>query len=164
MNSDWWAIFSTITSSVSSLQSTTCGNLMVLFSRALNWTELNWTEEILLFTTLDLASITSHIHNWVFCLLWLHLFILSGVKYSPVAYWASTDLGSSSFSVRCFAFPCCAWDSQRLLKWFALVFSSGPCFELSFFKSGYDWPIYKIMLVPGVEQWFLYLIGFKEKW
>ena len=36
MNSDWWAIFSTITSSVSSLQSTASGNLMVLFSRALS--------------------------------------------------------------------------------------------------------------------------------
>ena len=34
---------------------------------------------ILLFTTSDFASITSHIHNWVLYLLWLHLFILSGV-------------------------------------------------------------------------------------
>ena len=34
---------------------------------------------ILLFTALDLASITSHVHNWVFFLLWLHLFILSGL-------------------------------------------------------------------------------------
>ena len=37
-------------------------------------------------------------------LLWLHLFILSGVilHWSPVAYWAPTDLGSSSFSVLSF--------------------------------------------------------------
>ena len=34
---------------------------------------------ILLFTSSDLASITSHIHNWGLFLLWLHLFILSGV-------------------------------------------------------------------------------------
>ena len=34
---------------------------------------------ILLFIASDLASITSHIHNWVLFLLWLHLFILSGV-------------------------------------------------------------------------------------
>ena len=34
---------------------------------------------ILLFTTSALASITSHIHNWVLFLLWLHPFILSGV-------------------------------------------------------------------------------------
>ena len=34
---------------------------------------------ILLFTTLDLASITSHMHSWVLFLLWLHPFILSGV-------------------------------------------------------------------------------------
>ena len=34
---------------------------------------------ILLFTALGLASNTSHIHNWVLFLLWLLLFILSGV-------------------------------------------------------------------------------------
>ena len=34
---------------------------------------------ILLFTALNLVSITSHIHNWVLFLLWLHPFILSGV-------------------------------------------------------------------------------------
>ena len=34
---------------------------------------------ILLFTTSDLASITSHIHHLVAFLLWLHPFILSGV-------------------------------------------------------------------------------------
>ena len=34
---------------------------------------------ILLFTASDLASVTSHIHNWVLFLLWLHPFILSGV-------------------------------------------------------------------------------------
>ena len=30
------------------------------------------------FTASDLASITSHIHNWVLFLLWLHPFIFSG--------------------------------------------------------------------------------------
>ena len=34
---------------------------------------------ILLCTALDIASITSPIHSWVLFLLWLHLFILSGV-------------------------------------------------------------------------------------
>ena len=34
---------------------------------------------ILLFTATRLASITSHIHNWMLFLLWLCLFILSGV-------------------------------------------------------------------------------------
>ena len=32
---------------------------------------------ILLFTASDLASITSHIQNWVLFLLWLHVFIVS---------------------------------------------------------------------------------------
>ena len=34
---------------------------------------------ILFLIALDLASITSHIHSWVFFFLWLHPFILSGV-------------------------------------------------------------------------------------
>ena len=34
---------------------------------------------MLLFLALDFTSITSHIHNWVLFLLWLHLSILSGV-------------------------------------------------------------------------------------
>ena len=46
---------------------------------------------ILLFTALDLASITSHIHNWVLFLLWLHPFILSGV-ISPLI--SSSVLGT----------------------------------------------------------------------
>ena len=59
---------------------------------------------ILLFIASNLASITSPIHNWVLFLLWLHPFILSGVilHWSPVAYWAPTDLGSSAFSVLSF--------------------------------------------------------------
>ena len=40
---------------------------------------------ILLFTASGLASITSHIHNWVLCLLWLHPFILSGVISPPIS-------------------------------------------------------------------------------
>ena len=65
----------------------------------------------LFFTTSDFTSITSHIHNWALFSLWLHLFILSGVT-SPVAYWAPTNLGSSSFSVLYFAFSYCSWGSQ----------------------------------------------------
>ena len=46
---------------------------------------------ILLFTASDLASLTSHIHNWVLFLLWLHPFILSGVN-SPL--FSSSILGT----------------------------------------------------------------------
>ena len=46
---------------------------------------------ILLFTASDLASITSHTHNWVLFLLWLHPFILSGV-ISPLI--SSSILGT----------------------------------------------------------------------
>ena len=56
---------------------------------------------ILLFTTMDFTSISSHIHNWVlFSLSSASSFLLKlFLSYSPVAYWAPTNLGSSSFSV-----------------------------------------------------------------
>ena len=46
---------------------------------------------IFLFTASDLASITSPFHNWVLFLVWLHLFILSGV-ISPLIF--SSILGT----------------------------------------------------------------------
>ena len=46
---------------------------------------------ILFFTASDFTSITSHIHNWVLSLLWLCLFILSGV-ISP--FFFSSILGT----------------------------------------------------------------------
>ena len=48
---------------------------------------------------------------------------------SPVTYWVPTDLGSSSFSVMSFWLLYCSWGSQgKMLKWFAIPFSSGPQF------------------------------------
>ena len=42
------------------------------------------------------------------------------LHWSPVAYWAPTDLRSSSFSILSFCLL------ARILKWFAIPFSSGP--------------------------------------
>ena len=59
---------------------------------------------ILLFTISDLASITSHIHHWVwFCFGFIPSFFLElFLHWPPVAYWARNDLGSSSFSILSF--------------------------------------------------------------
>ena len=57
---------------------------------------------ILLFTALDLASITSHIHNWVLLLLWLHPFFLSGVV-SPLI--SSSLLGTYQHEEFLFQYP-----------------------------------------------------------
>ena len=62
-------------------------------------------------------------HSSFFLELFLH--------WSLVAYWAPTDLGSSSFSVLSFCFSYCSWDSQGKnteVVWFAIPFSSGPHF------------------------------------
>ena len=85
---------------------------------------------ILLFTASDLASITSHIHSWVWFLLWLHPFILSGV-ISPLI--SSSILGT--YSSWEFIFQCLiilpfhtvhGVLKARIMKWFAIPFSSGP--------------------------------------
>ena len=60
-----------------------------------------WIKAILLFTASDLASITSHIHNWVLFLRWLCLFVLSGV-ISPLI--SSSVLGTywpGEFTFQC---------------------------------------------------------------
>ena len=68
---------------------------------------------ILLFTASDLASITSHTHNWVLFLLWLHPFILSGV-ISPLI--SGSILGTYRPGEFLFqyhsAFSYCSWGCQ----------------------------------------------------
>ena len=87
---------------------------------------------ILLFATLDLAFFTSHIHNCVLFLLWLRLFTLSGV-ISPLI--SSRVLGTyrpGEFIFQCPIFlPFLTVHGvlkARILKWFAVPFSSGPHF------------------------------------
>ena len=81
---------------------------------------------ILLFPALDLASITSHIHNWVLFLLgsipsfFLELFL----HWSPVAYWAPSDLGSSSFSILSFCIFILFMGFSRQEYWSGLLFPS----------------------------------------
>ena len=84
---------------------------------------------VLHFTESDFASITSHIHNWMMFLLWLCLFILSGVIS---ALFSSCILGTSQPGE--FIFQCPIFLpfntihgvlKERILKWFAIPFSSG---------------------------------------
>ena len=87
---------------------------------------------IFLFTASDLASVTNHVHNWVLFLLWLHLFILSGV-ISPLI--SSSMLGTyppGEFIFQCPIFLPFHTTREvlkaRILKWLAIPFSSGSHF------------------------------------
>ena len=80
----------------------------------------------------ELASISSHIHSWVLILLWLHPFILSGVISSLIS---SSILGTyqpGEFIFQCAVFlpfhTVHRFLKARILKWFAIPFSSGPHF------------------------------------
>ena len=84
------------------------------------------------FIASDLASVTSHIHDWVLFLLWLRLFILSGV-ISPLI--SSSVFGT--YQPGEFLFQCPIFLpfhtvygvlKAGILKWSAIPFSSGPHF------------------------------------
>ena len=86
--------------------------------------------------SLDFTSITSHIHNWVLFLLLLYLFILSGV-ISPLI--SSSILGTYLPGEFLFQYPIIlpfhtvhGVIKARILKWFAIPFSSGPHFVRTF--------------------------------
>ena len=87
---------------------------------------------ILFFTTLNFTFNTRHIHNWVLFFFdsissfFLELFLY----FSPVAYWAHTDLGSSSFSVMPFHIIHGVLKT-RILKLFAFRFFSGLHFVIT---------------------------------
>ena len=75
------------------------------------------------------TSITSHIHSWVLFLLWIHPFILSGV-ISPLI--SSSVLGTYRPGEFLFQYPIIlpfhtvhGVLKERILKWFAIPFSSG---------------------------------------
>ena len=85
---------------------------------------------ILLSIASDLASTTSHIHNWVLFLLWLRPFILSGVISPLISY---SILGTYRPGEFPFQYPIIlpfhtvhGVLKARILKWFAIPFSSGP--------------------------------------
>ena len=80
----------------------------------------------------DFTFITSSIHNWVLFLLWLRLFILSGVS-SPLT--SSSILGT--YQPGEFIFQCSIFLpfhsvhgvlKARILTWFSIPFSSGQHF------------------------------------
>ena len=78
------------------------------------------------FTALNFISLTSHIHNWAFfhfgsaSSFFMELFLC----YSLVAYWAPTDLGSSSFSILSFCLFILFMGFSRQEYWSGLLFPS----------------------------------------
>ena len=86
----------------------------------------------MLFKASDLASITVHIHNWVLFLLWLHLFILSGVIFPLISSSILGTYRSGEFIFQCLIFlpfhTIHGVLKARILKQFAIPFSSGLCF------------------------------------
>ena len=88
----------------------------------------------LLLTASDLASITSHIHSWVFFLLWLHPFLLSGV-ISPLI--PSSILGTYWPGEFLFQYPiiCLFMGFSRQEYWSGLPFPSPVDHILSYLST-----------------------------
>ena len=81
---------------------------------------------ILLFIALDFTFFTSLLHNWPLFLLWLisSFFLELFLQLYSVAYWAPTDLGSSSFSVLSFCLFILFMGFSRQEYWSGLPFPS----------------------------------------
>ena len=80
--------------------------------------------------TLLLSPVTSTT-GYCFCFDSVSSFVLElFLNWIPVAYWSPTDMGSSSFNVLSFLpfHTVHGVLKARILKWFAIPFSSGPCF------------------------------------
>ena len=95
---------------------------------------------ILFFTASDFTSITSPIHNWVLIVLLLHHFILF-LYWSPVAYWAPTNLGRSSFSGLSFFLFILFMGFSRQEYWSGLPFPS-PVHHWRFCQNPPPWPVH----------------------
>ena len=92
------------------------------------WSDIPGSCAVLFFKTPDFTYITRHIHNWVLFLHWPSRFILSGAISSctplfPIAYWTSSNLSSSSFSVTSFCLFIQFMEFSRLVYWSGLPFS-----------------------------------------
>ena len=85
--------------------------------------------EILLFTASDFTSITSHIHSCVLFFAWLHLFILTIVISLLISMGHLSTWGVHLSVSYLFHFHTVRGVLKaRILKWFAIPFSSGPPF------------------------------------
>ena len=110
---------------------------------------------VLVFTASDFTSITRHINNWALFLLRLCLFILSGV-ISPL--FSSSLLGT--YHPREFIFQCHIFLpfhtvhgvlKARILKQFAIPFSSGLCFVRTFTMTHPSWVALHGMAHPFIK-------------
>jgi len=96
-----------------------------------NWTDwwiwhFRFLYNIVLYS-IGLTSITSHIHNWVYCFCFgfvFSFFLELFLHWSPVAYCAPTSLGSSSFSVISFCLFILFMGFSRQEYWHGLTFHS----------------------------------------
>ena len=87
---------------------------------------------ILLFTASDFTSVTSHIYSWALFSLWFCLFILSGVisPFFSSSIWDTYRSGKFIFQCPFFLpfYSVHGVFKERIQKWFAIPFSSGPRF------------------------------------
>ena len=88
---------------------------------------------------------------------------------SPVAYWAVANLGSSSYSVIsfCLFFFLIVHGilKSRILKWFAIPFSSEPCFVRTlhhdpFIMHGSTWHAHSLTELDKVVIQVINLVNF----
>ena len=98
-----------------------------------------------LLSPVDVSTTESHFYFGPASSFFLELFLHS----SLVAYWTPTDLGGSSYGVIFLPFHIVHGILEaRILKWFAIPFSIGPCFV----KNSPPWPILHAMTHSFIKK------------
>ena len=127
---------------------------MLMFTLAISClitSNLPWFMDLTFQVPMQYCSLqhqTFHIHNWVLFLLWSipSFFLELFLHWSPVAYWAPTDPGSSSFSILSFCFFILFMGFSRQEYWSGLPFP----FQWTTFNVCIQWNLYSLGRNTGV--------------
>ena len=149
---------------------------MLMFTLAISCltiSNLSWFMDLtfqvpMLFIASDFTSITSHIHNWVLFVLWLHLFILSGVISLLISCSMLGTCWPEEFIFQCPIFlPFHAVHGvlkTRILKWFAIPFSSGPSFVRLSTMTHPSWVAHSFIELDKAVVHVISLVSFLWLW
>ena len=110
---------------------------------------------ILFFTALNFNSLTSHIHSWALFSLWLSLFSLSGAISPLFSINISGTYRPGEFIFQCHIFlpyhTVHGVLKARILKWFAIPFSSDHVFSELSTVTHPSWVALQSMVLSFIE-------------
>ena len=121
-----------------------------------SWYHILGSYEISLLTALEFTSTTRHVHSWASLPLWPSLFILSAAISLLLPSGILYTFWPGGLIFRCHIFlPFLSAHGVlkvRILEWFAISSSSGPCFIRAFHHDRLPWVALHSMAYNFIES------------